>query len=191
MRMRVHAGLEEDARQPSEARPVLTRSSIGLPVGSPNSYYQDSLHGSPMAYAHNHLTAATAATRWPNLQRTSAQHQPSGASPDNAFLPAVEEDGVQDGAQPANSSSVLGNGHDQQQVEAGNGDKAEAKVRELTGDGAETGRGDPLLDEQHLQQQQHGTAAKLLKMPQVPIGRLSVLVLMFLGEAPSCPCACA
>ena len=185
------AGAEEDAQPPppEQSQPFLVRISARRDA---EGAFHDSLHGSPLAYAHGGLTAAGAVERWPYLRRDSAQPQ-APPSPQEPALAALdeEEDGSSTASQPisrpngsaASPSTVLqsaGNDADddaaQTRVNGGGGAKG-AKVHGEEGYGAQDGL----------------AGNKLLQMPQVPPGRLLVLVAMFLGmhpllgKLPCCP----
>ena len=155
-------GTEEDGRAPraAQSQPVLMRISARQSQDNDGALYQDSLHGSPMAYTHTPLTAADAAMRWPSLRRPSVQ--PAGQSPQGPVL------------------APLGEASDSPHSSSAQHAAADAASREV--DPGEAGHeyGGAQQDDQEW------ASNKLLYMPQLPLGRIAVLVAMFAGEACLC-----
>lgn len=184
---------------------MLVRSSIRLSIDAATASYHEGLHGSPLAYAHRPLTAESAALRWPSLRRVSAQPQ-IDYSPQGPLLQSFQDNEGHDSAPLVTSVPVQ---RQQALAEAqlnGGGSlsrAADAHAQQVSGSSVDS-QTSPLLDpllrnagpgaqymgaseagqgpgDAHQGDIQGAAGHKLLQMPQLPIGRISVLVAMFLG----------
>ena len=163
-------GPEEDRQAPNVSRPqpVRIQASRWDNAGS----YHDSLHGSPLAYAHTPLTAAAAALRWPSLRRQSAQ--PDGSSPAAAPLPSLlEADGSDAPVLDSTSHSHSLDGQPDRHAQGQDDDNQHSHTSK-----------EKVTHEQHALGYGEAIQAtnQLLQMPQVPLGRIFLLVAMFMGK---------